>query len=322
MSQSSIFQKTNIFQTLQDYDCFVTDEDKIEKLINAFENNISKTCCALICQNSNEELTYAAPYIRILYVLQGTIRITIDSKLVEYSAGCFIIANPVTQIFYSELEDNTEVMTLLFKKDFFDLFYTNQIIDYPLFYDFIQFVISEEQTKSNYFFFQCDPQDDTRYLALILLKEILSQKNSAQKKVVRAAFLLLIAELDRIKNETLILKESIIPSNMLVGEILKYMNLNYAVASLQSLSDIFHLHPNYISGLIKENTGKLFSQHLAEIRLKQATYLLTNTNLSIEKISEMIGYMDKGYFFKLFKKHFDCSPRKYRINHENQQTCK
>lgn len=319
MSNSSIFQKTNIFQTLQDYDCFVSNEKEIEILIQEFTNNTDKNCCALICQNSNEKLTYAAPFIRILYVLQGTIQITIDAKLTTYSAGCFIIANPVTQIYYSELEDNTEVMTLLFKNEFFDINFCNQMVDFPIFYDFIHFVITEQQTKSNYFFFKCHPEDDTRYLALILLKEVLSQKINSKDKVVRAAFLLLIAELDRRKDDTLVLKESIIPSNMLVGEILKHMTLNYDTVTLQSLSDDFHLHPNYISGLIKDLTGKVFSQHLAEIRLEQAVYLLTNTNLSIEEISKKLGYMDKGYFFKLFKKHYNCSPRKYRIAHQQTQ---
>ncbi|WP_239254694.1 helix-turn-helix domain-containing protein [Listeria ilorinensis] len=318
MSKSSIFQKTNIFETLQDYDCFLTDESKIKQLIERFKQDQSEISTALICQNSGGELTYRVPFVRILYVLQGTIRITIDAKLVEYSAGCFIIASPATEIFYSELEDDTEVMTLLFKKDFFDLVLVNQLADYPLFYDFIHYVMTEKEQKSNYFFFACKPEDDTRYLALILLKEILSHKKNSPYKVVRAAFLLLIAELDRLKDISLILKESVVSSNMLVGEILKYIQLHYDVVTLQHLSDIFGLHPNYLSGLIKENTGKLFSQHLAEVRLEKAVYLLLNTNLSISKISEMLGYMDKGYFFKLFKKHFQMSPRKYRLAYQKE----
>lgn len=312
MGKSSIFQKTNIFEALKDYDCFLTNEAKIKQLIERFQCSQSQICTALICQNSSGELTYKVPFIRILYVLQGTIRITIDDKLVSYSAGCFIIASPTTKIFYSELEDDTEVMTLLFKKEFFDLALVNQLADYPLFYDFIHYAVTEKEQKSNYFFFACNPEDDTRYLSLILLKEILSHTKNSPYKVVRATFLLLIAELDRLKNSCLILKESVVSSNMLVGEILKYIHLHYDIVTLQRLSDVFNFHPNYLSGLIKENTGKLFSQHLAEVRLDKAIYLLVNTNLSISKISETLGYMDKSYFFKLFKKHFKMSPRKYR----------
>lgn len=53
-------------------------------------------------------------------------------------------------------------------------------------------------------------------------------------------------------------------------------------------------------------------QYLLRIRFDHAIELLTNTDLSISQIAELVGIPDSNYFSRLFKKHLGHSPSFYR----------
>lgn len=70
-------------------------------------------------------------------------------------------------------------------------------------------------------------------------------------------------------------------------------------------------HPNYISNLIRQETGQSFSEIVSSHRMDRAASLLRGTDLSIEMIAGMLGYSNTSNFYKAFKKHFNTSPRSY-----------
>ena len=93
----------------------------------------------------------------------------------------------------------------------------------------------------------------------------------------------------------------------------KYIQEHYAQAlTLQVLSGEFKMSESYISSLIKKRTGKGFSEHLMEIRIRKAQEYLRTTNDSIETIAERVGYPDYFYFTKVYKKATGISPAAYR----------
>ena len=82
--------------------------------------------------------------------------------------------------------------------------------------------------------------------------------------------------------------------------------------SLSVLSDEFHLNPQYISQLFKNEIGVNFLSYLTNIRMEQAKKLLLTTSLSITEISERSGYKDYRVFTKVFKKSEGITPSQYR----------
>ena len=62
----------------------------------------------------------------------------------------------------------------------------------------------------------------------------------------------------------------------------------------------------------KKVTGKSFSEFLNEIRINQAAQMLLRDELTVEEIANAVGYSDKGWFIKRFKKHFKMTPANYR----------
>lgn len=53
-------------------------------------------------------------------------------------------------------------------------------------------------------------------------------------------------------------------------------------------------------------------RYLNSYRLQRATYMLVNTEISIQEIAEECGFDDNSYFSKLFNKKYHVSPHNYR----------
>ena len=97
------------------------------------------------------------------------------------------------------------------------------------------------------------------------------------------------------------------------ARILRYMQENYATASLGELAQILNYSVPYCSKYIKSYLGQSFSQLQKQIRFQKATDYLINTDLSVDKISERIGYANPENFMRTFKKEFGVSPTRYRL---------
>lgn len=82
--------------------------------------------------------------------------------------------------------------------------------------------------------------------------------------------------------------------------------------SLSVLADEFHLNPQYISRLFKNEIGVNFLTYLTNIRMEKAKKLLLSTALSITDVAERAGYTDYRVFTKVFKKTEGVTPSQYR----------
>lgn len=97
-----------------------------------------------------------------------------------------------------------------------------------------------------------------------------------------------------------------------MADILLYLRNHYATVTLQELSERFHYTSDYLSKLIRKETGMGFKDVVLQIKIKNACNLLQNTDLSIGKISCLLGFRDEYYLSRVFKKHFHMSPSAYR----------
>ena len=82
--------------------------------------------------------------------------------------------------------------------------------------------------------------------------------------------------------------------------------------SLSVLSETFHLNPQYISQLFKNEIGVGFLAYLTNIRMEKAKKLLLSTSLPVAEVAERSGYGDYRVFTKVFKKAEGITPSQYR----------
>lgn len=98
------------------------------------------------------------------------------------------------------------------------------------------------------------------------------------------------------------------------NRILTYMQIHFRKdLSLDHLSEMMDLHPNYICSLFKKETGDTFVNYLNAMRIREAKNLLENEHdASVSAIGKMVGYDNKHYFTKVFKRYTGTTPGAYR----------
>lgn len=103
--------------------------------------------------------------------------------------------------------------------------------------------------------------------------------------------------------------------NVQIGkQIQDYVLKNYRnqQLSLYSIACYFEMSEVYISQLFKEQIGQNFSDYLENIRIEEARYNLSNAELGIQTIAEMVGYNSAHTFSRAFKRVMGINPTLYR----------
>lgn len=96
-------------------------------------------------------------------------------------------------------------------------------------------------------------------------------------------------------------------------DIMEYIDKHcYEKISLSQLAQRCFYTPSYFSHAFKKYCGQSLSEYVKKKRIKYAIELLENTDYTVTQISEMVGYNDKTFFYKVFKEAIGKSPAEYR----------
>lgn len=145
-----------------------------------------------------------------------------------------------------------------------------------------------------------------KFLEDLLSKELFPFIFNSQKKI--KTLLRILEELGDLGKER---RQS--KTNPQINNALEYIHAHYNQAiTMEKVALEVDLSPNYFSNLFREEMGINYLDYLTEYRLTQSKSLLKETDWTIEQISKEIGYQDVKYYSKLFKKHYDITPGKYR----------
>jgi AraC-like DNA-binding protein len=88
---------------------------------------------------------------------------------------------------------------------------------------------------------------------------------------------------------------------------------NYSeLPTVKFCAEKLNLSPNYLSDLLKSETGKNTQEHIHYHLLDKAKTLLQGSNQTISEIAYELGFEYPQNFSKLFKKKFGISPTDYR----------
>ena len=87
------------------------------------------------------------------------------------------------------------------------------------------------------------------------------------------------------------------------------------VFRVQEYADAQHLHPNYLSNVIRTKTGKSIGTWIAEKTIAEAKSLLQNSTIPVKEIAYRLGFAESAHFSNYFRKHTDTSPAAYRKAH-------
>jgi len=92
-------------------------------------------------------------------------------------------------------------------------------------------------------------------------------------------------------------------------KILKYIKQSSCSAiSLSEVSLHFDISAGHIGKLIKQETGKTFTELVTYYRMERAKVLLLDGRYRVEKIAELVGYSSYLTFYKVFVREVGTAP--------------
>ncbi len=105
-----------------------------------------------------------------------------------------------------------------------------------------------------------------------------------------------------------------IPQNNMRFILSQKLNILNPEYQIKELSDELFISERQLSRLIKKYYNMTFVERKNYLRTENAKNLLLTTKLSIDEISEKLGYSDRNSFTFSFKKITGLSPAEYRKN--------
>ncbi len=70
---------------------------------------------------------------------------------------------------------------------------------------------------------------------------------------------------------------------------------------------------NHLARLFKVYYGMTISEYIIELRIKEATRLLINTDIVITEVALQVGVKSMSNFYKSFKERTGLTPKEYRM---------
>ncbi|MFD0712218.1 response regulator [Paenibacillus sp. GCM10027626] len=82
--------------------------------------------------------------------------------------------------------------------------------------------------------------------------------------------------------------------------------------SVEEVADYLRISSGYFSLLFKQHFGMTYVEYLTKLRMETAKSLLVTSDRYIAQIGEMVGYVERRYFTKVFLKYTGMTPSEYR----------
>ncbi len=255
---------------------------------------------------------FRTDYFAFLLITGGKSSYTIDKQSFELGAGSFYFTNP------GHLKSfNIEIPLEGYMVTFTETFLKENFLG-DLFQQF-PFLLNESTPvmKLNEAII-----DEMTSMFNIMINEY--NGSSAYKKAILANHLsiLLFKTKDLLQSHQVSIKASS-RSMELFNQFKKILNENFKqlltgnadkIYSIKEIADVMNVHPNYLSNVIKEESGKSASDWVQDRSFAEAQALLKNSSKSVSEIAYSLGFTDSTHFAKFFKKMSGISPSDYRKN--------
>jgi len=142
--------------------------------------------------------------------------------------------------------------------------------------------------------YQEQRSDSHCYLQLLILELLLLLNRHHEKSTLKA-------------------KQTQTASQRKTYEIVRFINENFMCdLSLTMLSQRFFISPFYLSHIFKDATGFSLSEYIIQLRILEAKKLLSQTNHSMTRVAELVGFDSSTHFGRTFKKVTSMTPRDYK----------
>ena len=251
-------------------------------------------------------------YLELAYIVSGTFHQRILGRDIVFKQGelCLIDKNCLHQDCLDT--DSACILFVGIANEMFDSIISNQVADERII-SFLQTALLKQKNLWQYLHFK--PIDysnnDIDGYFLSLMNELI-RHDKASSYICHGLLMRIFHLLSSGYDISLSSKMQRRMNWLLYEEIISYIKQNYRDISIKQLSEHFHFHEDYFNRMIKSKTGMTYTQYVQNLRLEEAEDLLRQTKLTIDDIAARVGYLNKGYFYKIFMEKNHMTPARFR----------
>ena len=256
-------------------------------------------------------------FIRFIYVLRGAVKFEFKGEDVLLKNGNAILISPRTFHHHSYVGADSVALHIAIFKNVLEKYFSYIFTDAGALGSFLGSA-SFTNPSDDYLIVNAPPDERLRSLALDMLIDQENRRAFGDRVISRS----LEAFLHRMALEygSCIIRKDKSEKAGTASMIVDYMRRNYASLSMDELSQRLFLSSSYISRILKQRFGRNYIQMLTDIRMRKAQELLAVQSLSIESVSQMIGYGNARQFRRVFKETYDITPSEYRVMVDRQRS--
>ena len=105
----------------------------------------------------------------------------------------------------------------------------------------------------------------------------------------------------------------LLQSQPLLNHVFRFIENNYQQSiSLREVAEAVGRSPAYLTDLVRRETGKTVLNWIVDRRMAEARRLLLETEHSVERIAEAVGYFDRRHFSRQFLRFHNATPQAWR----------
>ncbi len=255
-------------------------------------------------------------YIELNYVFSGNCTAIVNKKKIPMTAGDICIMDRLAEHTILPTGIDDIVLNIMLATDYFSNAFIGSLLSGGAVARFLAGVIDQANEHDQYLLFHTEHDPLVKEIIENIFIEYLNPGICCED-VLRYYLNLLFIELARCYQGDMERRHHQ-KNKRYITEILNYMEQNFSSCSLEGVAGKFNYHPNYLSRLIKSETGLTFQENLSENRMNRAVFLLKNSDMPIYKIVSECGYQNQNFFYRKFTKKFGQTPKEYRDSQSAQ----
>lgn len=89
--------------------------------------------------------------------------------------------------------------------------------------------------------------------------------------------------------------------------------------TLEQLAAVAHLNKYYLSHAFQKEYGVPPIRYLTQRRIQESRFLLAETDLSLSRVAQVLGFSSPSYFSQCFRRSEGVSPMEYRRRHRAER---
>ena len=150
-----------------------------------------------------------------------------------------------------------------------------------------------------------------------ILREM-EQKSPGYEDVCQAFMEILVIRLMRSTTLSVAMEPQTIAGNRQCALVRRYIDDHFKEAlTLDLLAEEAHMNKYYLSHAFKKEYGVSPINYMLSRRIDESKYLLAETDLSLSRIAQLLGFSSLSYFSQAFRKTQEISPMEFRQSAKN-----